>query len=341
MPRSGCLPELFCTENALRAVAGYNTHENFSRRQYGGTFQLTFGSLAARVVDTGVDDRGLGRYAWTKFQGRNGHVARIVSIYVPCKASRSSGDLTVMNQHRRYFDAQDIPGCPRQLLMEDIRACLLLWRQAGERLVVFIDANENMTNGPFHHMFVHPELGMREAVVHRHPDPRWPNTATYHKGDALGKCPIDGVYATPDLPFDAASWLQFMPHLGDHRFAVLDINSEALVGDSLLKIVRPAARRLSCNIPAAVAKWIDIGFFHSFITYIPQGMGNLLLPSGSNWSDWIGSGRKGCYVQRRSAGNWQWEMWTSPRKWIRLRSNGGFGNRWSRNGKANALAQLS
>jgi hypothetical protein len=44
--------------------------------------------------------------------------------------------------------------------MEDIRACLLLWRQAGEQLVVFIDANENMTNGPFHHMFVHPELGM-------------------------------------------------------------------------------------------------------------------------------------------------------------------------------------
>jgi hypothetical protein len=78
MPRSGCLHELFRTENALRAVAGYNTHENFSRRQYGGTFQLTFGSLAARVVDTGVDDRGLGRYAWTKFQGRNGHVARIV-----------------------------------------------------------------------------------------------------------------------------------------------------------------------------------------------------------------------------------------------------------------------
>jgi hypothetical protein len=30
MPRSGCLPELFRTENALRAVAGYNTHENFS-----------------------------------------------------------------------------------------------------------------------------------------------------------------------------------------------------------------------------------------------------------------------------------------------------------------------
>jgi hypothetical protein len=242
-------------ENALRTVAGYNTHENFSWRQYSGTFQLTFGALAARVVDTGVDDRQLGRYAWTKFQGRNGHVARIVSIYVPCKSSRSSGDLTIMNQHQRYFDAQEISGCPRQLLLDNIRTCLHVWRQAGERLVVFIDANKNTTNGTFHNMFVSPDSGMREAVVHRHPDPRWPHTATYHKCDSLGKFPIDGGYATPDLPFDAASCLQFMPHLGDHRFAVLDINSEALVGDSRLEIVRPAARCLSCSIPPAVAEY--------------------------------------------------------------------------------------
>jgi hypothetical protein len=121
MPRSGRLQELFCTENALRTVAGYNMHENFSWRQWGGTFQLAFGALAARVVDTGVDDRGLGHYVWTQFQGRNGHVAHIVSIYVPCKASRSSGDLTVMNQHRRYFDANEITGCPRQILLDNIR----------------------------------------------------------------------------------------------------------------------------------------------------------------------------------------------------------------------------
>jgi hypothetical protein len=63
------------------------------------------------------------------------------------------------------------------------------------------------------------------------------------------------VYATPDLPFDAATWLQFMPHLGDHRFAVLDINMAALVGDSLIKIVRPEVRRLSCSIPSVVAAY--------------------------------------------------------------------------------------
>lgn len=90
--------EIFCTKNALQTIASYNVHEQFSHRQYGGTLQLTFGALASQVVDTGVDDQQLGRYSWTKFQGRNGHVARLIALYVPCKASHSSGDLTVMNQ---------------------------------------------------------------------------------------------------------------------------------------------------------------------------------------------------------------------------------------------------
>jgi hypothetical protein len=81
-----------------------------------------------------------------------------------------------------------------------------------------------------------------------------------------------------------------MPHLGDHRFAVLDINSKVLVGDSLLKIVCPAA---SAYCVTFHWQWInttsscgdtrtDIGFFRSFITSTPQGMGNLLLSSGNN-----------------------------------------------------------
>jgi hypothetical protein len=104
----------------LRVIAAYNTHENDSRRQYGGTFQLSFGDLAARVVDTGVDERKLGRYAWTKFQGRHGHVTRIISIYVPCKSHRSSGTLTVINQHRHYFEAQGMTDCPRSILLDDL-----------------------------------------------------------------------------------------------------------------------------------------------------------------------------------------------------------------------------
>jgi hypothetical protein len=213
--------------------------------------------MASRVVEVGTDSRGLGRYAWTKFQGRNGHTARLISVYVPCFTSRSSGDLTVINQQRRYCDAHALSTCPRQLLLEDLRSLLLTWRQAGERLVVFLDANENMLNGPFQSMLASPDLQMREATYHKHPNPRWPQTATYYKGTSIGKFPIDGVWVTPDLPVDAATWLQFLPHLGDHRFNILDINAQTLVGDNLIKIVRPPARRLNSKLPQVEASYIS------------------------------------------------------------------------------------
>jgi hypothetical protein len=132
MPCSGSLPEIFCTENALRLVAAFNAHENFSRQQYGGTFQLTFGELASRVVDTGVDECQLRRFAWTQFQGRNGHMARVVWVYVPCRTAHLSGELTVMNQHCRYFKANGMMDCPHKILLEDLRLQLLTWHQAGE-----------------------------------------------------------------------------------------------------------------------------------------------------------------------------------------------------------------
>jgi hypothetical protein len=255
MPCSGSLTEIFRSKNALRTVAAYNTHENFNSRQYGGTFQLTFGALAAKVVETGADECNLGRFAWTKFKGRNGHIARIVSIYVPCRTGRSSGDLMVMNQHRRYFEDKGQLDCPRTILLEDIWMLLQTWQHSGEHLVVFINANENMTNGPFHEMFTGPSLHMREAVTHQHPDSRWQHTASYQKGNILGQWLIDGVYVTPNLPIEASTWLSFTPHLGDHRFAVIDIDSKALVGNDLLKIVRPQARQLSCAIPATVLEY--------------------------------------------------------------------------------------
>jgi hypothetical protein len=157
MPHSGSLTKICRSVNALRTVAAYNTHENFNHRQYGGTFQLTFGALAAKVVETGVDEYNLGWFAWLKFKGRNRHTARIVSIYVPCHTGRSSGHLTVMNQHHQCFDDKDRLDCPRTILLEDIQTLLQTWWHSREcLLVVIIDANANMTKGPFHDMFMDP-----------------------------------------------------------------------------------------------------------------------------------------------------------------------------------------
>jgi hypothetical protein len=244
MPRSGRLPELFHSENDLRTVVAFNSNESFALRQFGGTFQLTMGQLASRVANTRVDDRNLGQWAWTLLTGHNGHAARIVSIYVPC---HSDGVETVYRQHSRHLLKNGITACPRQVLLQDLRQQLLLWRQAGECLIVFLDANEDMTSGPYQEMLTGQGLHMREAVTHLHPDPQWRTTATFKSGNQISCHPIDGCFVTTDLPTEAATWLAFERCPGDHQFSILDIKTDVLVGDNILKVVRPIARQLMCN----------------------------------------------------------------------------------------------
>ncbi|MCK7581431.1 MAG: hypothetical protein MZV65_41235 [Chromatiales bacterium] len=128
MSRAGRLPELFRSENEIRTVAAFNSNESFALRQYGGTFQLSMGQLASRVADTGVDDRNLGRWAWTLFTGRNGHSTRIISVYVPC---RSAGEETVYRQHCRHLRQHGIMDCPRQVLLRDLKQQLLILAAGG------------------------------------------------------------------------------------------------------------------------------------------------------------------------------------------------------------------
>ena len=60
MPHSGQLPEMFRSENDLRLVVAFNSNESFALRQFGGTFQLMMGQLAARIMETGMDNCNLG-----------------------------------------------------------------------------------------------------------------------------------------------------------------------------------------------------------------------------------------------------------------------------------------
>ena len=113
--------------------------------------------------------------------------------------------------------------------------------------MLFLDANEDMTNGYMQHMLSAEDLGMWEAVLSSHPT--LPKTATYMKGNKLGKNPIDGVWLTDDIPSIASGWLAFHKCPGDHHIAMVDIDSRVLLGDDLLCIVRPQARRLSCRNP--------------------------------------------------------------------------------------------
>jgi len=103
--------------------------------------------------------------------------------------------------------------------------------------MVFLDANENTTNGPFKCMFGSPGLYMLDGHHDIHPDPRWKHTATYMKGASLSRSPIAGIFISPDWPKGTSTWLAFSKSVADHRCNIMDVNIVALIGEDLKRIV--------------------------------------------------------------------------------------------------------
>lgn len=248
MPRSGRLEEMMRTEAVMRTIAAHNETEDIGRRQYGGTCAVAYGEFASRVTDTGKDPTGLGRWAWMRCCGRDDNAVRMVTAYNPCESGRASGR-TVYNQHRRYWEQRGDSTDPNSAFLRDFEQALRAWRAGGDKLIVFIDMNENALTGKIDKMLRSAGLDMDETTRSRYPRKQPP--PTWKRGDRVGSFPVDGCYATPDVTVLRSAWLAVHKCPGDHRMPVVEFSYQDLLGESVLKVVRPAARRLSSRIPAA------------------------------------------------------------------------------------------
>ena len=66
----------------LHRSVSYNFRDRMtSRHQFGGTAIFSINNAASRVMGSGRDSTGLGRWTWTRFRGRNGIATRIVCAY--------------------------------------------------------------------------------------------------------------------------------------------------------------------------------------------------------------------------------------------------------------------
>ena len=75
--------------------------------------------MAPRMIGQGADIRGLGRWAWTRLQGK-AQAVTVLSAYRPCKPS-SSGVQTVYEQHAR---ALPVLSDPRTQFLIDLKQCI-------------------------------------------------------------------------------------------------------------------------------------------------------------------------------------------------------------------------
>ena len=242
-------------EADVRAVASHNSHEakerTVGRTQEGGTAMLAIGPITQQLVkDESLGDTPLGRWSSMLFQGSDGVRTRVVCGYNPCYNNRPESG-TVYQQHRRYFiNEKDDETCPRTKFRSDLISQLQQWRQDGERLVVCLDANENIYTKQIGKELTDCEgLKMVEAVGDFTGRPLG---ATHFRGSE----PIDGVWTTNDVRVVGATVMPVGYGVGDHRLFVIDIATASILGDDPPTNVRPTARRLNTRIPGCAEEYL-------------------------------------------------------------------------------------
>ena len=145
---------------SIKASFGYNKHDiTGSARQWGGTGVISIGKITYFSMGTGTDKKGLGRWTWARYRGKQGIVFRVVSFYQPCN---SKGPTTVHEQQRCRLQAIKDDRPVRRAFREDFKAELADWINLGDQIVVGGDVNESV----FHQTIIgiFQEHGMRNII---------------------------------------------------------------------------------------------------------------------------------------------------------------------------------
>lgn len=195
---------------------------------------ITVNQVKFRCNRNGVDASGLGRWSWSQYAGRDGSRVRVVSAYRPCRAPPGSKLTTVWDQHQRYLHKIQSDSNPRQQFDQDLKSLFLEWIQQNIRIVLCIDANENVLDGDFNTIMI--EIGLINAH-HQYGTEDLPPTPD------CGSTPISAIYVSATL---VPTQLGILAHgegiEGDHRNMYLDFDQRNFLGDDL-HIIPPSEKR--------------------------------------------------------------------------------------------------
>ncbi len=121
----------------------------------------------------------------------------------------------------------------------------------GDRIILFVDHNVHVVTGALGMALSDKDgLNLREAVIQhteKHPGAKF----------FCSSKPINGLWVSSDLNISNACVMPFGYGIGDHRTFIADIPLDLLVGINLVKIVRPAGRRLNSHLPGCSIAYID------------------------------------------------------------------------------------
>jgi hypothetical protein len=114
-------------------------HDIHTAYQVGGVLLWSLNRMAHRVMEKGSDIRGLGRWCWTKYRGKNGTTLRIVSAY-RCVRNKS-GNQSAWSQQEEQLISEGIDKDPREQFIIDLVGEITKWIEAGDLIILGLDLN--------------------------------------------------------------------------------------------------------------------------------------------------------------------------------------------------------
>ena len=160
------------------------------------------------------------------FGGSDGHMTRLIMAYNPCESGEVNSGTSYQQQHQDFIMKKKDHTCPQTLFRQHLTKNIAKWRDACERIVLFMDHNKHVYDGMLEKALSNREgLNLQEVILKQ---TGTPTGATFFQG----KHPIDGLWASDNLDIGNACIMPFGYGVGDHQAFVLDIPLKSLVGVS-------------------------------------------------------------------------------------------------------------
>jgi hypothetical protein len=206
---------------------------------------MAMGHFSAKVVESGVNPSGLGRWCWLKV-GSGDKRTRIVMAYQPSGSkSTNSARTTVREQHKRYFEARGNLHSSCTIFLEQLIAQLIVWKHTDSNIVLLGDFNENVYSGSISKCLSQPALMFSKQClqctsIHIPP--------TFRDGTFL----INAIFATAGIDCVNAYILPHKGGVGNHRCFIVDFTSSSIIGTKFPNIIRCSAQKLHCKFTRLV-----------------------------------------------------------------------------------------
>jgi len=114
--------------------------------QPGGTCTVVLGKWTSCIRFTNQDSRGLGRWSYIEFEGRNAHQIIIMTAYQSCSQPTQLGLITFHNQqYRLLLEAGQSWPDPRLQFLDDLIDQVHTWHHQQKAVLICMDANDDVT----------------------------------------------------------------------------------------------------------------------------------------------------------------------------------------------------